>query len=765
MVKQPDPFKKETKWKQWKESMLTYLHSKSGQANIPLAYIVREFDQPNYAKVYTTVHDQLVECAILHGPEYHINNGLVYDLLQSLTVNGPAWAWINAFQRTRDGKNAWKSLIGYYEGDSAKTRSKQECYDSIAKANYQGPRRNFDFSSYVAIHQTTHQDFIRLNKPIPENKKVRDFLNGITDPQCANIKLYVLSNTTYMNDFHEMVNYVASAIDMTTKNTSTSARQISELNRSNNQSNGHGHGRGGRGKGRGRGRGRGSSRGRSKGRGNDNLTVVFRTKSYTAEEWQNLSYGQKQEVYRQRERLATARTVAAMLSENHSNGNSDDVSAVTISTAVNNASTQANQPANTPRMNAQVSLDNVSQAMSRRRTGAYTIIARHLKASKAIVKDEQIKFGRAELDTHADTCGLNEVARILEYTGQVAEVSGFANSMQSIQDVPIVKAAVAYDDPITGETFVIIINQALYFGNQIDEILLNPNQIREYGHIVNDVPKHLGGSTHSIISSDQQIDIPLKLRGIISYFPVRTPTLQEIENCINLILTSDKEWQPYSDDFQQEERKHEYYDLKAVKKDLFLSHKELSNRWAIPEATAKQTLQVTTQTFIRNVQLPIERRSRTKNVMLKYNRLKCRMYSNTFFSNIVSIQGHKCGQLFTTDFGYCRFVPMKTKSDAGYALQDVLHDSGIPNHIHTDGAKELVQGKWKDIYRDANIEMTQTEPHSPWQNRTEIEIRELKRHAKRFMARTKTPSPLWDYCCQYTTELRNHLARPLPHIR
>jgi len=24
MVKQPDPFKKETKWKQWKESILTY---------------------------------------------------------------------------------------------------------------------------------------------------------------------------------------------------------------------------------------------------------------------------------------------------------------------------------------------------------------------------------------------------------------------------------------------------------------------------------------------------------------------------------------------------------------------------------------------------------------------------------------------------------------------------------------------------------------------------------------------------------------------
>jgi len=139
MVKQPDAFKKETKWKQWKESMLTYLHSKTGQSSLPLAYIVRENDAPNNANIYATVHDQLVECAILTGPEFNINNGLVYDLLQSLTINGPAWAWINAFQQSRDGRNAWKSLIGYYEGDSVKTHSKQECYDSIAKANYQGP--------------------------------------------------------------------------------------------------------------------------------------------------------------------------------------------------------------------------------------------------------------------------------------------------------------------------------------------------------------------------------------------------------------------------------------------------------------------------------------------------------------------------------------------------------------------------------------------------------------------------------------------------
>jgi hypothetical protein len=54
-------------------------------------------------------------------------------------------------------------------------------------------------SSYVAIHQQAHQDLERLGEPMPENKKVQDFLQGITDSQCSNIKLNVLSNPNFMN--------------------------------------------------------------------------------------------------------------------------------------------------------------------------------------------------------------------------------------------------------------------------------------------------------------------------------------------------------------------------------------------------------------------------------------------------------------------------------------------------------------------------------------------------------------------------------------
>jgi hypothetical protein len=45
------------------------------------------------------------------------------------------------------------------------------------------------------------------------------------------IKLNILSNTTLLNDISHAINYVASAIDMVTKNTNmTTTRQISDLN-------------------------------------------------------------------------------------------------------------------------------------------------------------------------------------------------------------------------------------------------------------------------------------------------------------------------------------------------------------------------------------------------------------------------------------------------------------------------------------------------------------------------------------------------------
>jgi hypothetical protein len=141
----------------------------------------------------------------------------------------------------------------------------------------------------VAIHQQAHQDLERLGELVPENKKVRDFLQGITDGQCSNIKLNVLSNPAFMNSFSQAINYIASAIDMISKNTAgSSTRQISEYSTNQGQNNRdrarggrNGHGaRGGRGRGR---NNSNNSQGSSSAASANNRPI---TRGYSREEWQ-----------------------------------------------------------------------------------------------------------------------------------------------------------------------------------------------------------------------------------------------------------------------------------------------------------------------------------------------------------------------------------------------------------------------------------------------------------------------------------------------
>jgi hypothetical protein len=142
---------------------------------------------------------------------------------------------------------------------------------------------------------------------------------------------------------------------------------------------------------------------------------------------------------------------------------------------------------------------------------------------------------------------------------------------------------------------------------------------------------------------------------------------------------------------------------------------------------------MTTQNYICSAIHPIECRFRMKNITLKYNHLNCKFYSDTFFAQKPSLLQNTCAQLFVSEFGYLKFCPQKRKSEASYSLQELIRDVGIPSHMHTDRAKEMMMGDWKRTCQEAGIKMTHTESMSPWQNRTKVEIRELKRHVRLYV--------------------------------
>ena len=83
------------------------------------------------------------------------------------------------------------------------------------------------------------------------------------------------------------------------------------------------------------------------------------------------------------------------------------------------------------------------------------------------------------------------------------------------------------------------------------------------------------------------------------------------------------------------------------------------------------------------------------------------------------------------------------------------------SEIVTDGAPELTSGKWKKTIDTYNIKPSITEPHSPWQNHAEGEIREFKKMVRRTMSTTATPLKFWDYCATWASKVQTLTSPPL----
>lgn len=96
-AKAPSEFETGSKWKPFKESVVAYFNTILTKDLIPLAYVVREDEQPDPNAIYENEHQRLVSIAPLEGLEFEEDNGHVYDYLKSWTLQGPAWTWMRQF--------------------------------------------------------------------------------------------------------------------------------------------------------------------------------------------------------------------------------------------------------------------------------------------------------------------------------------------------------------------------------------------------------------------------------------------------------------------------------------------------------------------------------------------------------------------------------------------------------------------------------------------------------------------------------------------
>jgi hypothetical protein len=102
---------------------------------------------------------------------------------------------------------------------------------------------------------------------------------------------------------------------------------------------------------------------------------------------------------------------------------------------------------------------------------------------------------------------------------------------------------------------MLVIHEALYFGERLKESLLCSNQIRVAGNLVQDTPKQFDPqSEHSITIPNKVELLPLEMHGVISHLRTCKPMAKEIEQSTSglfqeAVLTKDIPWEPYSTKF------------------------------------------------------------------------------------------------------------------------------------------------------------------------------------------------------------------------
>ena len=418
--------------------------------------------------------------------------------------------------------------------------------------------------------------------------------------------------------------------------------------------------------------------------------------------------------------------------------------------------------------------------------------------------------GRCELDSHADTIVAGSNCIILNYTGKVCDVSPYRDDYDPVSNVPIVKAATAWQSSVTGQVYILVFNESLWMGDSMDMTLINPNQLRHFGTDVQDNPS--SPLPLSIITEDREFCMELLMEGTIIYANTHTPTDTELKECPHIILSSPHPWNPHSVRFQPSSMTLEdvmnnarnvsttrsrstvdevhgedevLFDLtstqrriagmKLIRDDKIdvgttdvpntntfhssnrhsdISPEALSERWCISLKAATNTLKKTTQRFLRSAVLPLSRRYRT-DMMFERKTLRGQWSTDTMDGRCKSLDGNRYAQVFANKSYFSRIYPMDSKSKAGDALRLFCQEFGVPEKLTFDGSREQT-GKGTQFMKQVrrhDIDYHISEPDMHNQNPVEGVIRELRRKWYRIMIRKRVPKELWDYGLRWVSEV------------
>ena len=168
-----------------------------------------------------------------------------------------------------------------------------------------------------------------------------------------------------------------------------------------------------------------------------------------------------------------------------------------------------------------------------------------------------VKNSRIDLDSHDNVVILGKCSCVANYTGNTVQVHPVSLDHEAFK-VPIVDAVIHYDDPYSGESYLLVCKEALFVAAMTHN-LIPPFLMREAGLVVDDVPKVQSTNPtmqhHSMHFPEDNLRIPLRQCEIFSCFPSSKPSLHVLnDNNVKCLFLTIGLIDPHSKTYGEKER-------------------------------------------------------------------------------------------------------------------------------------------------------------------------------------------------------------------
>jgi Reverse transcriptase (RNA-dependent DNA polymerase) len=551
----PGMFKEGVDFYRWADRMFRFLGTSLGQSGIPLDYVIQMNDQPQFdlGDDYMLQNSKL---APLHGPIFVADAAAVHDIIHG-KIEGNTLTWLKEVKRFHSGRVDMFKLYQVYT-NSGNRMARVAQADAIQRTLHYKDEKIYSFSKFLHTAQQMFEIYNESDRFYTDAMKIDFLFDKVRGCSYLANQLEALQiNRSEGTLRYEQVTGLFTAL--------ISQRQANLRF--------------------------------SSGSGGGNITVHRSSevsaiskapvkkiptskykftkedvvKTWPKAEWDKLSYDDRKEIFQRRDAYKAAnngRRVAVLSTTDDENGDDDELSPEIVSQAYRTIARLQSLNTQVPGSDSATTVSAITQITSPNGAnagnafgGRREVAESNTKSRLAPVASGNRRFvaqvqrhdppmpntsttGNIELDSHADTCVLGHNFVVLSFTGRETDVYGYSKELGVVKNVPIVSGATAIQHPVTGETFILVVHEALWYGDRLDHTLLNPNQLRYFGITVNDNPFD---AAHPIgIYYDDSMLLPFRLQGTLLFATSRTPTDFELQNCTHVPLTSVAPWCPHT---------------------------------------------------------------------------------------------------------------------------------------------------------------------------------------------------------------------------